>query len=236
MFASFSFLWGAVVHRVIELLAYFIGYRFYLYQRRKNGDQISSANRLWIVSFALLGAVLGSKSPVLFEDAANMTSGVIFTSKTIVGALLGGCLFVEVIKYILGEKNPSGDLFCFPLIFGMIIGRIGCFVGGVHDQTFGIESKAFGIDFGDGVSRHPTQLYEIGFLLICYWVLRYQTLKPGKLFQYFLLSYFIFRFIIDQWKPLYIHPEIGLTSTQVLAVLGIVYCIYRLFCISWYKR
>ncbi len=47
-----------------------------------------------------------------------------FASKTIVGGLLGGILGVEIAKKLVGIKHSSGDLFCFPIILGIMIGRI----------------------------------------------------------------------------------------------------------------
>jgi phosphatidylglycerol:prolipoprotein diacylglycerol transferase len=48
-----------------------------------------------------------------------------------------------------------------PLAVGIAIGRIGCFLAGLDDFTWGIPtSLPWGHDFGDGVLRHPVQLYE----------------------------------------------------------------------------
>ncbi|HDN27679.1 MAG TPA: hypothetical protein ENG03_11405 [Thioploca sp.] len=47
-----------------------------------------------------------------------------FASKTIVGGLLGGILGVEIAKKLVGIMHSSGDLFCFPIILGIMIGRI----------------------------------------------------------------------------------------------------------------
>jgi len=85
--------------------------------------------------------------------------------KTIVGALIGGLLAVELIKRYIGFSTSTGDLYAIPLAVGIAIGRIGCFLTGLSDNTYGIPtSLPWGIDFGDGISRHPTQLYEIIFL------------------------------------------------------------------------
>jgi phosphatidylglycerol---prolipoprotein diacylglyceryl transferase len=48
-----------------------------------------------------------------------------------------------------------------PFALGVVIGRLGCFFSGVVDGTYGKPTALpFGIDLGDGVARHPVQLYE----------------------------------------------------------------------------
>jgi prolipoprotein diacylglyceryltransferase len=86
--------------------------------------------------------------------------------KTIVGALVFGLISVELIKRYIGLRESTGDLYAIPLALGIAIGRIGCFLTGLSDDTYGTPtSLPWAVDFGDGVPRHPTQLYEIIFLL-----------------------------------------------------------------------
>ena len=86
--------------------------------------------------------------------------------KTIVGALVFGLISVELIKRYIGLRESTGDLYAIPLALGIAIGRIGCFLTGLSDNTYGTPtSLPWAVDFGDGIPRHPTQLYEIIFLL-----------------------------------------------------------------------
>jgi prolipoprotein diacylglyceryltransferase len=86
--------------------------------------------------------------------------------KTIVGALAGGLISVELIKRYIGLRQSTGDLYAIPLALGIAIGRIGCFLTGLSDNTYGTPTTLpWAINFGDGIPRHPTQLYEIIFLL-----------------------------------------------------------------------
>ena len=62
--------------------------------------------------------------------------GISRSGATIVGALLGGLLVVEITKKIIHEKSSSGDLFTYPLILAMMIGRIGCFTSGLTEETY----------------------------------------------------------------------------------------------------
>ena len=87
--------------------------------------------------------------------------------KTIVGALTGGLIAVELLKRYIGLRHSTGDLYAIPLALGIAIGRIGCFLTGLPDNTYGTPARLpWAVDFGDGIPRHPTQLYEIAFLLL----------------------------------------------------------------------
>ena len=86
--------------------------------------------------------------------------------KTIVGALAFGLVSVELSKRYIGLRTSTGDLYAIPLALGIAIGRIGCFLTGLSDNTYGTPtSLPWAVNFGDGIPRHPTQLYEITFLL-----------------------------------------------------------------------
>ena len=126
----------------------------------------------------------------------------------------------------IGEKKSSGDLFVFPILLGLIIGRIGCFTMGIHEETYGIPTRFFtGMNLGDGMLRHPVTLYEIVFL-IGLWVLlarcsKHYVVAEGLLFKTFLLSYCIFRFLLDFIKPHY--NLAGLSTIQWASLAGIIY-------------
>ncbi|WP_336234609.1 prolipoprotein diacylglyceryl transferase family protein [Flammeovirga sp. MY04] len=157
---------------------------------------------------AAIGAFLGSRIIGFLENPTLNIENVIqlYNNKTIMGGLFGGLLGVEITKLFIKEKKSSGDLFVFPLILGIGIGRIGCFLSGVNEFTYGKPTNFFmGMDLGDGVLRHPTSLYEILFLIglafVLYQVKQRITLENGTLFKLFMLSYFWFRFLIEFIKP-----------------------------------
>lgn len=222
-------------HPVFELLAYFIGFRVYLHTRQKG--RLPTNLAVWVVVGATLGAALGSKLLFWLEDPmatlANWNDPVyMMGGKTIVGGLLGGLIGVELMKKRIGVTRSTGDDFVLPLIVGMILGRIGCFLTGLDDHTHGTPTSwPTAIDFGDGIPRHPTQLYEIVWLLVTGAVLitvkrRMQTHSwswpEGALFQLFMLSYLSFRFAVDFIKPT-IHPYWIFNNIQLAALAGMVY-------------
>jgi prolipoprotein diacylglyceryltransferase len=130
-----------------------------------------------VIVAAILGAAIGSKVPGWLEDPTALWHGAAAFwpgGKTIVGGLLGGTIAVEWEKRRLGVAVRTGDLFVMPIVVGIAVGRVGCFLGGTNDHTWGTPSGLpWAIDFGDGISRHPTQLYEIVFLVVLAVVLRH---------------------------------------------------------------
>lgn len=224
---------GIHPHFLFEFLAYFIGFRVYLYTRNK--DRIPMDQALWVVVGATLGAALGSKVLYWLEDPVKTLENwnhilYLMEGKTIVGGLLGGLIGVETAKKLIGWTRSTGDDFVLPLAVGMMIGRIGCFLTGLDDHTYGTTTTWItGIDFGDGIKRHPTQLYEMAFLLMLIIVLLQLKKKQlgweGLLFQLFMLGYLLFRFFIDFIKPTP-HPYWIFNNIQLASLVGIAYYIW----------
>lgn len=222
------------LHMIFEVMAFFVGYRYYLYLKRTSNDPISETNRIWVFIGAAAGAFLFSRLIGVLEDPITAFGHdtpllYYYSNKTIVGGLIGGLWGVELIKKVINEKRSSGDIMTFPIILGLIIGRIGCFSMGINEATYGIETELFtGMNLGDGLMRHPVTLYEIGFLS-CLWVLLYHiqkniSLQEGKLFQFLMIAYLIFRFSLDFIKPGYRY-SINLTTIQISCLIGLVYYI-----------
>ena len=68
----------------------------------------------------------------------------------------------------------------FPLLLGMALGRVGCHLAGLTDGTYGTATTLpWALDLGDGVARHPTNLYEIGFLLLLAGLLWWARAPPA---------------------------------------------------------
>jgi phosphatidylglycerol---prolipoprotein diacylglyceryl transferase len=219
-------------HLVFETLAFFTGFRYFLFLRRREGDQFTDSKRTWIIIAAIFGALIGSRligsleRPDELSHTSNLLSYVA-NNRTVLGGFLGGLFAVELSKKWIGEKKSSGDLFVYPIILALIIGRIGCFSSGVYEETYGkATSLPWGMDLGDHISRHPVTLYEIIFLLVLWASLKtidqMKRLAEGALFKLFLVSYLLFRFFLDFIKPHY--PVLaGFSTIQLTSVLGLLY-------------
>lgn len=153
-------------------------------------------------------------------------------NKTIVGGFLGGLIGVELTKKQIGVKVSSGDLMVYPIILAMIIGRLGCFFAGLEDGTYGNSSNLpWAINFGDGIRRHPTNLYEIVFWLILWITMhlfeRGRVFTNGSRFKIMMVGYLVFRFLIEFIKPDYFF-SFGLSVIQLVCFAGILYY-YKVF-------
>lgn len=125
-----------------------------------------------------------------------------------------------------GIARSTGAHFVLPLCIGLAIGRVGCFLSGLEDDTYGTAtSLPWGIDFGDGTPRHPTQLYEIGFALIFALLvppLKRRSEESGDLFRLFMVGYFAFRFL-EEFARESAAPYLGLSIYQIGCIIGLVY-------------
>jgi prolipoprotein diacylglyceryltransferase len=218
-------------HWVFDALAYVIGFRLYLRARRRFGDVVDSDTRWWIVAAAIGGAAIGSKVLFWMEDPAETAANLgnvwfLLGGKTVVGGLVGGTIAVESTKRWLGVTTRTGDLFAMPLAAGIAIGRIGCFLSGLPDRTFGVPTALpWGVDFGDGIPRHPTQLYEAGCLVALAFLLSRLGRQPhleGDLFRLFMVAYLGLRLAVDAVKP-EVRLALGLSAIQWAALAALVY-------------
>ena len=224
-------------HYILETLAFIIGVRVYYYLKKKVDDPISDEHRLWIMLGAMLGALIGSRLIAVLETPSQLnelTFMTLYASKTIAGGLLGGLFGVEIIKRFIGVRVASGDLYVLPILVALFIGRIGCFLMGVEEPTFGIKTNFFmAMDLGDGIKRHPVALYEMIYLVIL--LLLFQSIKNkdlinGDRFKLFMVLYFLYRFLVEFIKP-YQPLFLNLSSIHLSAILIFLYYykfIYRL--------
>lgn len=217
-------------HVLFESIAYTVALRLVLRNARK--DIISPPQRTSIIVGGMLGAIIGAKVLVLLQQINLLEQNpqlfllLLLQGKTVVGAILGAVIGVEITKKFIGITRSTGDVFVYPLIIGTAIGRIGCFLTGLSDRTYGTATTLpWGVDFGDGIPRHPTQLYEIIFLIILlifiHFRSRYQY-QEGDLFKFYLVCYLSFRFLIDFIKPDF-HIFWGMSAIQIACLCAIIY-------------
>lgn len=91
----------------------------------------------------------------------TMRDAVPTLSHSVAGALVGAIVGVEIYKRIYRIEGSTGGLFVGSFAIGVAIGRWGCLFAGLPDETYGVPTTLpWGVDLGDGVSRHPVQVYE----------------------------------------------------------------------------
>jgi phosphatidylglycerol---prolipoprotein diacylglyceryl transferase len=223
-------------HEVCELAAYVVGVQIYVILHRRDERAAGTTGRsAWLIVWCALGAMIGAKVLAWLEMSPDDISQVtrwsdLIGGKTIVGGLLGGWIAVELAKKYFQITERTGDGYVPSLVLGIAIGRVGCFLEGLPDHTYGIATRLpWGVDFGDGVHRHPTQLYEIAFALFwgaVVWIRARWPHARGNLFRLFMLGYFTFRLFVEFIKPTY-RPD-GLSAIQWACVVGIGLSAYGL--------
>jgi prolipoprotein diacylglyceryltransferase len=177
--------------------------------------------RFALAAAGFVGGVFAAKLPFLIgADAAAIPW--LADGKTITTGLIGAYLAVEGVKLALGIRVKTGDTFALPLAAAVAVGRWGCFFNGCCG---GAETTLpWGVDFGDGLPRHPTQVYESLFHLsmaaVVLSLLKLNWLAGHRL-QLYLIAYSVYRFASE-----FIRPEPawawGLTFYQwAAAVLGV---------------
>ena len=222
-----------VVHAIFEWLALAIGAQ--IYRRTSARSELAttdSRQRLLLLFGAVLGAATGNKLAFLIYDPQILDAGlfgrnIIVGGQSIVGGLLGGLLGVELTKRLTGFKSSTGDAFVVPILVGIIIGRIGCFIAGLQDGTFGNATMLpWGYDFGDGIPRHPTQIYDQLFALTLLVVLARlrPTVRvvPGLEFKLMLAAYLAWRLAVDSIKPKPFLYPLHMSGIQLVCVVALV--------------
>jgi phosphatidylglycerol:prolipoprotein diacylglycerol transferase len=160
---------------------------------------------------------------------------------TIWGAVLGATLGIWV--YSRFSKFPFGyfvDLVALPAILAQALGRVGCLINGC---CYGVEtSLPWGIVYTDpqsyaplGVALHPTQLYEIVFLLIVFGVLfplRKRFQPEGSFFLIYLSLYSAWRLGIDFLRD----GNSFLFGLHQAQVIGIIVLLITIPILIWRTR
>lgn len=187
-----------------------------LSRRSQSSLKLSAHQRLGLALGAFCGAMIAAKLPFVLSDWEGLKSGRAWFDggKTILLGLVGGYFGVELAKSRLGIRVKTGDSFAVPVPAGIAVGRLACFVGGCCYGT--PTDLPWGVDFGDHLRRHPTQIYESLFhfsmALLLAWMRR-RGLLQGQLIKLYILAYLLFRFLTEFLRP---EPVIfaGLTGYQ----------------------
>lgn len=179
----------------------------------------------FLQGITLVGAVFGAKISVLFGDyhwpwtPVNDWGRVLWSGRSITGALIFGFLFAEIAKPMIGYTMPPNDRFATLLPFTIGIGRVGCLIAGCcgglpYDGWCALRGS-------DGISRYPTQVIEMIFQLAVgalFLVLLKRQILFGRLFSLYLILYGVFRFFTEFIRDT---PRFsgGFSGYQVLSVI-----------------
>ena len=149
-----------------------------------------------------------------------------FGGSVFYGGLLGGMLTGGL--YLIRKKDRAdyADLGAVAAPLFHTVGRLGCFLTGC---CYGVESDLgfvyhHAISAGaNGVRRFPVQLVEMGlnfalFLLMRIWLRKGK--HKGRLFQWYLLIYPVYRFVLEFFRgDDYRGFIFGLSTSQFISLL-----------------
>lgn len=196
-----------------------------LYRATVSRSTLPRSGDTWLIPvMALCFGAVGAKLPtVLTLPAAGWDSAraaLAFTSgQTIVGGLIGGWIGVVSAKRFLGIRERRGNQFAPALALGLAFGRMGCLLQGCCYGS--ATALPWSVNFGDGLLRHPTQLYEVLFHLTACAVLLLTGAyrKPGGIaLKTYFIAYLVFRFGMEFIR---VEPRLwlGLTGYQWSALV-----------------
>jgi len=223
----------ALLHGLFYWVAIAVGARIYLSRSKISLRELGATRQYAVAIGCVVGAGIGNKAVHWIHHAERWpllsdSPWLVLQGQSIVGGLVGGLIGVELAKYWAGVRESTGDRFVVPILAGLLIGRIGCFVAGLEDDTYGTAtSLPWGIDFGDGIRRHPTQLYDMAFALAGLlahrqWGQRLAA-EPGLEFKLLLASYLLWRLLIDGLKPVPFEYIGGLSGIQLVSLAALVF-------------
>ena len=206
-------------YALIMLAAWATGFALLLLGRQPLG--VSRRDLAALALGAMCGGMIGAKLPFVLSDWPGFLSGQAWfqDGKTIMSGLIGGYLGAMLTEWALGIQGFSCDVLAAPLAAAIGIGRLACFQAGCCYGT--ATSLPWGVDFGDGCRRHPTQLYESAFHLtaaVVLFQLQRRQMFRGQLIRLYFVAYFIYRFLTEFIRP---EPRIlfGLTGYQMAALV-----------------
>lgn len=224
-----------MLHFVFDLLALVSGVLVSLWFRRRYALQrpagiTHSTQHHYYLLALLLGLVAGS---ALFGTLNLHLAGHDGVAKSMLGGVFGAIVAAEIFKHFAGVRQSTGLYFVPGLIMLIVVGRVGCFLAGLPDFTYGTPTRLpWGVDFGDGVRRHPVQLYEslamlafLAVLLLSYPRHPQFWLRQG--FYVFVLAYAGQRFLWEFLKP---YPPLlmGLNLFHLLSLALLAYALLML--------
>ncbi len=223
---------AAALHGAFEWAGIFTGARIYLRTSRTSLAGLGATRNFAVIFGCIVGAAIGNKAVHWIQRADQWNllrenPWLFLQGQSIVGGLLGGLIGVEIAKRIVGIGESTGDRFVTPILVGLTIGRVGCLIAGLYDDTYGIPTTLpWGIDLGDGVPRHPTAIYDMLFAsgMLLAFRLRGASLErePGLKFKLMLAGYLAWRLLIDSLKPVPYAYSFGLSGIQLVCAVALI--------------
>ncbi len=228
-----------ILHTAFDMLAVLLailtGWRAYKWRFQQALPETTAKIGTGYFLFLSLGSITGA---YLFGTLNLYISGVPEIGRSILGAVFGAICMVELYKLRKGMSGSTGYIYIVPFTVSVIIGRVGCFLSGLHDQTHGVETDLpWGWDYGDQVLRHPVQIYEslsmIALLLCIVAALKYCHNTVVRYGFYMCVGFYAAqRFVWEFFKP---YGDV-IPPLNIFQVLCLTIMLYSAFMILRVRR
>jgi phosphatidylglycerol:prolipoprotein diacylglycerol transferase len=213
---------------VMLAVAFLVG--LWVTARRMREEGLDPEDASTLLLYVMIGGVGGSKlyfavDTWLRDDTDFLRLLFAREGITWYGGLLGATLLGALgCRLHRIPVKTFADCGAVATALGQAIGRIGCFL--VGDDYGRVTDLPWGVAFPQGAPPtlapvHPTQLYEIAWLLpVAAWLWRRRRASPFLFGEYVALNG-AGRFVIEQWR---VNPEVawGLTEPQWIGLALIV--------------
>jgi phosphatidylglycerol:prolipoprotein diacylglycerol transferase len=203
---------------VMLAIAFLTG--FWITAKRMAEEGLDPEFASTLLIYAMLGGLLGSK--LYYTIDVGIRTGTPFSDLffaragiTWYGGLFGGALACWIAARIHGlDFRTLANCSATTLAVGQALGRIGCFL--VGDDYGKVTDVAWAVTFPQGAPPtfepvHPTQLYEVAWLLPVAGLLWIRRKKSPFIFGEYLALNGLGRIVIEHWR---VNPTVGLGMTE----------------------
>ena len=193
------------------------------------GEEGLEPDSTTLLIYVMVGGIVGSKiyfAVDVWLQTRQPFASLLFSRDGITwyGGLIGATLLGAIGCRIHGiPVKTFADCTAVSGAVGQAIGRVGCFL--VGDDYGRVTDVAWGMSFPEGAPPtqepvHPTQLYEIAWLLPVAALLWRRRRKSPFLFGEYVALNGIGRLVIEHWR---VNPKValGLTEPQLIG-LGLI--------------
>lgn len=196
------------LHPVFDLAAWSsgaaLGWRVHRWRLKATSTRLASALGPGYFAALVAGAAPGAW---LAGSLNTLRSSTAALSHSVVGALVGAVVGVEIYKAAKRVRGSTGGLFVGSFALGCAVGRWGCLYAGLPDRTYGTPTALpWAVDLGDGVGRHPVEVYEslAMSLFLLAWLAGLAVRAPWAMrrgFYVLCVTYGVQRFLWEFLKP-----------------------------------
>ena len=168
---------------------------------------------LYLYGIGLIGGLLGAKLAFLFAEGwlyfdHPQRWAIWLSGKSVMGALPGGWVGVEIGKKILHYSRITGDRFALTLPIPLMLGRIGCLQAGCCLGNLTPQGRWPAVE---------VEMVFLALMLLLLLVLRAKNAWPTQHFHLFLIAYGIFRFSHEFLRATP-KPFFGVSGYQLIAL------------------